>query len=94
MNFPDDDESRRKKSSFDEDIEEDDVQSEVGDPGAMMSLFASYYGIDSSSQSQNARTPGDLIDSACFDPDAFVKVNSETSVIHSLSTSFLIGVFP
>lgn len=40
--------------------------------GAMMSIFASYYGIEDDVQSK--RSPGDLIDSAHFDPNAFVKV--------------------
>ena len=41
--------------------------------GAMMSIFASYYGIEDDVQSK--RSPGDLIDSAHFDPNAFVKVS-------------------
>ena len=40
--------------------------------GAMMSIFASYYGIEDSVQS--SKSPGDLIDSAHFDCNAFVKV--------------------
>lgn len=44
--------------------------------GAMMSMFASYYGIEDSVQS--SKSPGDLIDSAHFDCNAFVKVNRKS----------------
>jgi hypothetical protein len=75
MSSLDEDEMRRK-NPFNEDSNEDgDDESETSekDPGAMMSLFASYYGIDNMASSPNGRSSGDLIDSACFDPDSFVK---------------------
>jgi hypothetical protein len=48
---------------------ENDTTADGG--GAMMSIFASYYGIE---DDNSRRSPGDLIDSAHFDPNAFVKV--------------------
>ena len=57
--------------------DENDTETEAtvdGAGGAMMSIFASYYGIEESVQSR--KSPGDLIDSAHFDSNAFVKVLS------------------
>ena len=69
-----------KKLSLDDDNENDDdvgSESEHNSGTRMMSLFASYYGIENSPHSNGARSPGDLIDSACFDSDAYVKVRHE-----------------
>ena len=57
--------------AFDGDNDEQDTAVEGGN--AMMSMFASYYGIEDSTSTVRAR--GD-IDSALFDPNAFVKVSA------------------
>ena len=64
-----DDHDRRLRSN-DDDMGEESPSDCPG--GAMMSIFASYYGIEDDVQSK--RSPGDLIDSAHFDSNAFVKV--------------------
>lgn len=56
--------------SDDNDVENDAQSDSNG--GAMMSIFASYYGIEDDVKSR--RPPGDLIDSAHFDSNAYVKV--------------------
>jgi hypothetical protein len=60
--------------SDDNDVENDAVAD--GNGGAMMSIFASYYGIEDDVKSK--RPPGDLIDSAHFDSNAYVKVIYQT----------------
>ena len=64
--------SYEDRSSFDEDDHEEDASG-----NAMMSIFASYYGIEETEQTK--RPPADLIDSAHFDSNAFVKVILYTS---------------
>lgn len=59
--------------------------------GAMMSIFASYYGIEDSVQS--SKSPGDLIDSAHFDCNAFVKVTT-ISCTHFYCTAIIIKAPP
>jgi hypothetical protein len=82
MSSLDEDETRRKNPFSEDSNEDEDNESEASekDPGAMMSLFASYYGIDNMA-SPNGRSSGDLIDSACFDPDSFVKACANNSSI-------------
>lgn len=58
-------------SGFSDD--EDDHAGEGG--GAMMSLFASYYGIQDSSNAAN-KSAAELIDSAYFDPSKYVQVQA------------------
>ena len=65
MNYAMDDFSLQKSG------DENDTEG-TQDGGAMMSIFASYYGIEDEVQSK--KSPGDLIDSAHFDSNAFVKV--------------------
>lgn len=63
--------------------DENDVENDAsdGNGGAMMSIFASYYGIEDDVKSR--RPPGDLIDSAHFDSNAYVKVfYHDYKVIH------------
>lgn len=63
--------SYEDRSSADgDDHENDDAEDDSGN--AMMSIFASYYGIEETAQAK--RPPADLIDSAHFDSNAFVKV--------------------
>ena len=60
--------------------------------GAMMSIFASYYGIEDSVQS--SKSPGDLIDSAHFDCNAFVKVTTiSCNPSHSTVTTMTAPLF-
>ena len=58
------------RSADGDDHENDDAEDDSGN--AMMSIFASYYGIEETAQAK--RPPADLIDSAHFDSNAFVKV--------------------
>ena len=71
--------SYEDRSSFDDDDHEND-DGEDASGNAMMSIFASYYGIEETTQAK--RPPADLIDSAHFDSNAFVKV---THVVNRLS---------
>jgi hypothetical protein len=61
--------SNRFSSDENENDIDNDTPKEGG--GAMMSIFASYYGIEADLHSN--RSPSDLIDSAHFDSNAFVK---------------------
>ena len=76
------------RASTDENDTETDATVDGGG-GAMMSIFASYYGIEDSVQSR--KSPGDLIDSAHFDPNAFVKVlrTFDTRNIDDISYSII-----
>lgn len=62
--------SYEDRSADGDDHENDDAEDDSGN--AMMSIFASYYGIEETAQAK--RPPADLIDSAHFDSNAFVKV--------------------
>ena len=74
--------------SDDNDVENDALSD--GNGGAMMSIFASYYGIEDDVKSR--RPPGDLIDSAHFDSNAYVKVIYQTwSYSYLLSNLLMIN---
>jgi hypothetical protein len=57
-----------RKDSTSSEVEDDD-----GDGTAMMSMFASYYGIEGSSEKQN-KSAAELINTVDFDSSRFVEV--------------------